>query len=331
MKKKKHVVLRIVGILLALVLLCGLTLTLIPLTETVETKTVPGSADWMSRLRDDIPLNELVLPGTHDSATQYVQLAFFSKCQALSVGEQLEAGFRYLDIRLGVQGADMKLMHGFTSCKTGPYLWDDPLYFSRVLEDCVSFLRQHPTETVILAVKQEHGEESPEEFSRVLLGLLERYRDALLLADEIPTLGQARGRLVLLRRYEDQQGLPLLWPNQSGHEDVSRHIEMTDQGAYRLWVQDRYEYGTQDKWNAFLAGQGEAGVAREDLAIHFLSTKGTFAYGHPYGHARDLNSRLLALPSRDLKGWIILDFGNPELARHVWSANFPEESGQNAP
>ena len=68
----------------------------------MQAKTADRSADWMADLDDGLRLNEIVLPGTHDSATQYVQLAFFSKCQALSIGEQLEAGYRYLDIRLGL-------------------------------------------------------------------------------------------------------------------------------------------------------------------------------------------------------------------------------------
>ena len=41
----------------------------------------------------------------------------------------------------------------------------------------------------------------------------------------MPTLGQARGKLVLLRRWEDEAGLgaraglPLLWEDQKGHAD----------------------------------------------------------------------------------------------------------------
>ena len=72
-------------------------------------------------------------------------------------------------------------------------------------------------------------------------------------------------------------GIPLLWPNQSGYEDTTKHTEMTDNGSYRLWVQDRYEYGAEDKWTAFRSGLKEPGIAENDLSIHFLSTKGTLA------------------------------------------------------
>lgn len=90
-------VLRALAGILALLLLLVLALWAIPLTETGDRRTVQGSADWMSLLEDELPLNRIVLPGSHDCATQFVQLAFVTKCQAKSVGDQLEAGIRYLD------------------------------------------------------------------------------------------------------------------------------------------------------------------------------------------------------------------------------------------
>ena len=139
--KKRHsfgrTLLRFLGALLAALLLAVAAFLIIPLTERVDKTPVAGSADWMSALDDGVKLNELVLPGTHDSATQYVQLGFFSKCQALSIGEQLEAGARYLDIRLGdaETGEDFpKLMHGFTKCKRS--VLGGTLYLDEVLQQC---------------------------------------------------------------------------------------------------------------------------------------------------------------------------------------------------
>lgn len=327
-KKKKHVGRRILVCLLVLILLAAAAFVGIPMLETVKTKTAEGSADWMADLDDGLRLNEIVLPGTHDSATQYVQLAFFSKCQGLSVGEQLEAGFRYLDIRLGLAEDGIRLMHGFTNCKTGPLPWDDALYLDKVLEQCYAFLKAHPTETVVFAVKQEHGDESVAEFETRLIEVLSQNEELWLLTDKLPTLGEARGKLVLLRRCEDEAGLgaragvPLLWPKQNGHEDVTKHVEMTDNGAYRLWVQDRYEYGAEDKWTAFQNGLKEAAIGADDLSIHFLSTKGTLPYGHPYYFANILNPRLLELPTEELRGWIIVDFADALIAEHIRSANY---------
>ena len=329
-KTKKIRPLRLVGKILAWILaallLFLLVMYIIPLTETGDRTAVEGTADWMRELPDETPLNALVLPGTHDSATRYVQLGFFSKCQGKSIGQQLEAGYRYLDIRLAVNGDGMILMHGFTKCRSGPMPWNSALTLDAVLEDCYAFLSAHPTETVVFAVKQEHGGESVKEFQTILNRYVQEKPEFWLQSDTIPALGEARGKLVLLRRYEDEAGLgaaagiPLLWANQNGHEDTSRNTVSEPNGSYTLWVQDRYEYDAEDKWNAFLGGLAAAGTGEGDLAIHFLSTKGTAAYGHPYSFAKALNPRLMKQEA--LSGWIVVDFGSAPMAKGIYENNF---------
>ncbi len=329
-EKKKVRPLRLVGKILAWILaallLFLLVMYIIPLTETGDRTAVEGTADWMRELPDETPLNALVLPGTHDSATRYVQLGFFSKCQSKSIGQQLEAGYRYLDIRLAVNGDGMILMHGFTKCRSGPMPWNSALTLDAVLEDCYAFLSTHPTETVVFAVKQEHGDESVKEFQKILNRYVQEKPEFWLQSDRIPALGEARGKLVLLRRYEDEAGLgaaagiPLLWANQNGHADTSLNTVSEPNGSYTLWVQDRYEYDTEDKWNAFLGGLAAAGTGEGDLAIHFLSTKGTAAYGHPYSFAKALNPRLMKQEA--LSGWIVVDFGSAPMAKGIYENNF---------
>ena len=327
MKKVLRFLLRLIAFVLALILCVLLAVFVVPLAETVDKSPVSGSADWMAKLPDEMLLSEIVIPGTHDSATQYVQLAFFSKCQALSIGEQLDAGFRYLDIRLGIDNETdaLQLMHGFTRCKTG--VFSKTLLLNDVLDACYGFLDAHPTETVIFAVKQEHGNESVGEFETRLDAIIREDESRWLLSDTLPALGQARGKLVLLRRYEDEAalgeraGVPFLWANQNGSADLSLHAAAEDNGGYTLWVQDRYEYGSEDKWNAFTAGmEAVRERAQGDIAVHFLSTKGTLAYGHPYLFAKPLNQKLMEADLA-LDGWIIVDFASAPLAERIWSAN----------
>jgi hypothetical protein len=50
----------------------------------------------------DRPLRELVIPGSHDAGTFVMESSadnFSSKCQKISILEQLKAGSRYLDLR----------------------------------------------------------------------------------------------------------------------------------------------------------------------------------------------------------------------------------------
>ena len=322
--------LHLIWIVPLLIVLVFLTLMyVVPAFETVDGTKVDGSADWMAKLDDGTYLSEVVLPGTHDSATQYVQLAFITRCQALSIGEQLEAGFRYLDIRLAVTDKNLKLMHGFTNCTTSGWPWAGTLMLDDVLDDCCAFLKAHPTETIVFAVKQEYGSETPEEFEEKLRLRIEENPDAWLLTDRIPTVGEARGKIVLLRHYENASdpvptlGIPCYWQTQNGHDDVSLNAATHRNGSYTLIVQDRYEYGVQDKQNAFREGQKATQTGETFLSIHFLSTKGASAIGHPYGLAKQLNAELLS--STDvLNGWIVVDFGSAKLAERIYRTNFAE-------
>ena len=331
MKKQKRFraikLLHLLWILPLLVLLpVAVLMYVVPAFETADRTTVEGSANWMARLDDGKPLSEVTLPGTHDSATKDVQLAFFSKCQALDIGEQLEAGYRYLDIRLGADGEKLKLMHGFTNCTTMNAPWANALYLDAVLEDCYAFLNAHPTEAVVFAVKQEHGDESVAQFEQLLNAYVQKNPGKWLLTDSVPTVGEARGKLVLMRRYADEanlgknSGIPLLWDNQNGHDDVSKNLAVHDNGSYTLSVQDRYEYDAADKWNAFTAGLLAGRTGADTVSIHFLSTKGTATYGHPYKFAKALNPKLLGTDA--LSGWIIVDFADAKLAQHIYETNF---------
>lgn len=327
-KKGMRYILVVLGSILAALILAAAVLFTVPLTERVDSAPVAGSANWMARLPDDAPLGGLSIPGTHDAGTQYVQLGFFSRCQARSVGQQLEDGFRYLDIRLAVSGDGLGLNHGFCECRTGAVPWSGQLMLESVLEDCYTFLSAHPTETVIFAVKQEYGDESVAEFQRVLDRYIQEDVEHWYLGSELPTLGEARGRLILLRRYDDEAelgedaGIALIWPNQNGYDDSEKAFstEGCFVGSLTLAVQDRYEYDEVEKWAAFCAEAGDP----DAVVLRFLSTKGHMTFGHPYRYAKALNSRLLALcEDQDLSlGWTVIDFGNARLAAAIYEQNF---------
>ena len=319
MKKVLKALGRVIAGILILALLLAAALLIIPLTERVPKAPAADAGDWMAALPDERPVSEIVLPGTHDCASMNAQLGFITKCQALTVGQQLHIGARYLDIRLGIVDGALKLFHGFTKCKASPLPWAAQLDLADVLADCYAFLDAHPGETILFAVKQEHGDETAAEFDALMQSYLSQNPDRWLLTETMPTLGQARGKLVLLRRY-DGAGLSLLWENQNGHDDTARNTVAEENGSYTLWVQDRYEYGAEDKWAAFTAGLETARTDGENAAVHFLSTKGTLPQGHPWYFAGKLNDRLLET-DQPLRGWIVVDFLTPELAQRIYSAN----------
>ena len=54
--------------------------------------------DWMSRIDDDVALDCLAVPGTHDTMTH--RCDGYTTTQSLSLVEQLDCGVRFVDIRL---------------------------------------------------------------------------------------------------------------------------------------------------------------------------------------------------------------------------------------
>ena len=122
-----------------------------------------GLGDWMGRLDGKLRLSEINIPGTHDSATQYIFPAYFLRDQDTGVQEQLENGYRYLDVRVALDknGEELKLIHAFGTCRRGAALWSKALSYDDFCDAALAFLDAHPGETVIFCVKPESSGDDP--------------------------------------------------------------------------------------------------------------------------------------------------------------------------
>nr|BAG41445.1 phosphatidylinositol-specific phospholipase C2 precursor [Streptomyces antibioticus] len=151
--------------------------------------------DWMSALGDATPVQRLTIPGTHDSGARVG--GPWVACQNTPVDAQLNSGIRFLDVRCRAIDNVFAIHHG---------AFYQELMFGDVLNACRAFLRAHPSETVLMRVKQEYSEVGAEEFRRIFGIYLDDkgYRSLFRLDAGLPTLGQARGRVVLLA---DSDGL----------------------------------------------------------------------------------------------------------------------------
>ncbi len=155
-----------------------------------------GTQDWMAGLGDSTALQRMTIPGTHDSGA--TRGGLYVACQNTSIAQQLDSGIRFLDIRCRVTGGSFAIHHG-------SFFQD--LMFGDVLAACANFLAAHPAETVLMRVKQEYSGESDATFRAVFDDYLDHrgWRPLFRIADALPTLGQARGKVVLLA---DNGGLP---------------------------------------------------------------------------------------------------------------------------
>jgi 1-phosphatidylinositol phosphodiesterase len=159
-------------------------------------------ASWMGKLKDESPLSSLSIPGTHNAPTCYVALPSV-RCQAVSVREQLNNGVRFLDIRVQPHTPEdpaddrLILVHSaFPISLTGNK------YFRDLLSEITSFLDENPSETVIISLKREGvGKATDEQLSKILKDHYTGDANRWFTEPRIPTLGEARKKIVVLRRF----------------------------------------------------------------------------------------------------------------------------------
>ncbi|KAK6442972.1 hypothetical protein LTR95_000850 [Oleoguttula sp. CCFEE 5521] len=156
---------------------------------------------WMSHMGDQTPLSGLSIPGTHNSPTYHNALPSV-RCQAVSPTEQMKNGVRFFDIRVQSGNPEdpnsdsLSLVHGvFPISLTGPKKFRD------LLDKILQFLAENPTETMILSLKREGpGNATDAQLSDTLKNHYTN-PEHWYTEPRIPSLGEVRGRIVLVRRF----------------------------------------------------------------------------------------------------------------------------------
>ena len=291
-----------------------------------------NTATWMEGISDDTYLSEITIPGTHNSCARYVSLGYAMRCQNTGILEQLENGYRYLDLRVAVEdteaGSKVKLVHKNVDCHTEGKLFSEKLYFDDVCSDLYKFLQQNTSETVIVNIKIEDDEHSVSDIESLIVDEIRANSDYWYTDEVIPTLGDVRGRVVLATRYADEAatgitGLNMIWTEQSNKTPVDIPYELYVYDDFRVWVQDRYKYSVEDKYEAVVDGLENCEADENTLFLNFASTSGDGIVGHPLGYAKTLNKLLMdyELKEDTSYGVIIVDFGDANLARHIYYTN----------
>jgi 1-phosphatidylinositol phosphodiesterase len=171
-------------ILLSIVFVFGI----LPLNANAYT-----GSDWMGSIDGNKSLAQLSIPGTHDSCARYEPFPGTAICQKLTIADQLTAGIRYLDIRCRHYYDAFAIHHGSVY---------QHMNFDDVLNACISFLESHPTETIIMSVKEEYNAaNNTRTFEQTFDSYVAKNPDKWYMTATIPNLSQVRGKIVLLRRF----------------------------------------------------------------------------------------------------------------------------------
>ena len=218
------------------------------LTACGKAPELPVTPGWMSFQPDGVGLQALTLPGTHDSMAMYEDLKDTAQTQSLPLVEQYDAGIRYVDMRCRNVMDAFEMYHGTV---------DELATFDDVLATTYAFLDEYPTETIAMSIKEETGSGTTSEtFDQVAAGYIAKDADRWYTGDSIPALGDVRGKIVLVRRYDTAQ-TPMGIDGSQWADDTTFTLTTPDA---TLTIEDNYVSvdPMTDKWPDILALFGEA-------------------------------------------------------------------------
>ena len=288
---------------------------------------------WMNEIDSNKELFSLNIPGTHDAAARYVQYAHIAKCQDLSIFDQLCIGVRALDIRVMAEGNRLLMIHAIAKvfCTARqPKLQMD---FEYVLTQIYAFLKENPSETVIIQFKNDSGKDFEKSFDILYNTYIKPNKDRWYLKSECPTLGEARGKIVLIRRCKMDESNEEYTSENSGIDFSSwvEQVELTPEplvlvtgakdGA-EFVIQDRFKYKAEDKWGACIKPFLETlKPFDKQYVICYFSTSGGIA--GPKKNAQLLNDAFVNYPIRRgiNLGTIYLDFPGKKITTKIIETN----------
>lgn len=151
-------------------------------------------SSWMKSIRDDVRMNDLSIPGSHNTMTdKFLEPSYQN--QEADLSEQLKAGIRYIDIRvrehLGTSET-LQIAHG--RGYAGYSFYDG----CKMLE---SFLATNPSETVYMRFKKE--DKTPDsKMHEYVDAAFKRFPNLFWdnkgYSSANPTIGETRGKVVFI-------------------------------------------------------------------------------------------------------------------------------------
>ena len=283
----------------------------------VAAKINPIGTDWMQYLADHTLLSTITIPGTHDAGARFEPVQGTAKTQNLTIAEQLNVGVRFLDIRCRFFEDSFTIHHGAIY---------QNMNFDDVLVACQTFLKAHPSETIVMSVKEEHTPSGNSmSYEQRFLKYSQAYAGLFRLANSLPTLGEARGKIVLLRRFAASQALGINAAN--GWQDNTSFTISNAEAT--LKVQDAYQVSNNNtKWTAITSLLQERNTTSNNaLYLNFTSgyQKTLWVIPNIPAVSNTINPQLMHYFSQQPSGRfgiIITDFIHSDLSNRIFKTNF---------
>lgn len=209
------------------------------------------NVEWMKGISDNTSIRNINIPGTHDTMALYDLANIAGKCQSLSLGDQLNIGIRFLDIRLREDGDRLYATHGYV---------DQKETFENIISITEQFLNKHPSEFILMSVKEDDDAKNSTLSFEEAVKTYET--DKWVTSNSLPEkIGDVRGKIVLLSRFTNTNyGVDM----SNGWLD-SKSFTLPNDSL----IQDEYKISDiEEKKQSIINNFNESGHA---LKINFLS------------------------------------------------------------
>lgn len=174
-------------------------------------------------------------------------------------------------------------------------------------------------------MKAENSKDDVADVQSILYEAIDREPDRWYLKNEIPTLGEVRGKIVLATRFDDKLavgsercGLYFGWADQGDRTVLADPTAVSAiNGSETLCVQDRYNYDVDDKITAIHTCLDNSQADEDTFFLNFTSTSGSGKVGHPKEYAKHINLDLYDYDwqAGTAYGIVIVDFAPKKLQR----------------
>lgn len=301
--------------------------------------------EWMAGIPDDALLSSVNIPATHDTGTagvveDAIPGVSITSCQNLYYDEQLNMGARSFDIRGNAikddaSAADVKIVHGGELWQCQEKDGSD-LTLQSILNTSLGFLEKHKSETVILTVKPDAG--STVGLEHAVAEFIKSNEEKVYCGGDIPSMKEARGKIVFLRRFnltqnyegwvERAMGFNLTNWDDISYKNYEYAYKLYDDGKNHVYIQDAYNTYGSEKW-AYILGTMKQTTGQDtshpieynSWVINYTSC----ARGTPLGLTREINPRLFkdeenCIDNRFL-GTVMLNFIDEPMSRLIYETN----------
>ena len=338
--------------------------------------------NWMAGIDDDVFLSDLSIPGVHDAACYqigqfndtYAQtqwhyigsgddyVGYWNGSDDQTTRGLLDRGVRYFDLRIKTPATYDTLILGHTvedaKLRRDGLLFLDKTYdltFIKVWNWIVTFLQEHPTETIIIYPADEDftsnaAAKTAKRVYQFLKGKAEAPDSIIWSGDHVPTLGEVRGKIVVHSNlggtnWENYriEGTDKYWALRYGIYKATKADgkeigleQNVNERDFEIWGENHYASVTrEEKLNYHVKpALRDADSLRNQLAdrhkrlwaITYTSANNLFhGAWSPAGFRRIINPAIIEYMRTDdvrYTGVVEMDFAEDDIVNAVWQNNY---------